>query len=116
MAKQHSIIALWERGWSHRRIARTLGIYRETVSLPRLTRPACLSQRGQWLIPLVIRHVPLRRAACPFVQFLPPPAPAPTASSSPRRPTPTSVATSALVQLGSSTTMYTVSPSLEKGR
>ncbi len=32
MAEQHSIIALWRRGWSHRRIARTLGIHRETVS------------------------------------------------------------------------------------
>ena len=32
MAEQHSIITLWKRGWSHRRIARTLGIHRETVS------------------------------------------------------------------------------------
>ncbi len=32
MAEQHSIITLWRRGWSHRRIARTLGIHRETVS------------------------------------------------------------------------------------
>ena len=26
MAEQHSIITLWKRGWSHRRIARTLGV------------------------------------------------------------------------------------------
>ena len=32
MAEQHSIITLWKQGWSHRRIARTLGIHRETVS------------------------------------------------------------------------------------
>ena len=32
MAEQHSIITLWKRGWSRRRIARTLGIHRETVS------------------------------------------------------------------------------------
>jgi len=32
MAEQHSIITLWKRGWSYRRIAQTLGIHRETVS------------------------------------------------------------------------------------
>ncbi len=32
MAEQHSIITLWKQGWSHRRIARTLGIHRATVS------------------------------------------------------------------------------------
>jgi IS30 family transposase len=32
MAEQHSIITLWKRGWSYRRIARTLGVNRETVS------------------------------------------------------------------------------------
>ncbi len=31
MAKIHSILTLHERGWSNRRIARTLGIHRETV-------------------------------------------------------------------------------------
>jgi len=32
MAEQHSIITLWKRGWSYRRIAQTLGIHRDTVS------------------------------------------------------------------------------------
>ena len=32
MAEQHSILTLWRRGWSYRRIAQTLGIHRETVS------------------------------------------------------------------------------------
>ncbi len=32
MAMIHSIITLLGRGWSYRRIARTLGIHRETVS------------------------------------------------------------------------------------
>ena len=32
MAEQQSIIVLAKRGWSYRRIARTLGIHRETVS------------------------------------------------------------------------------------
>jgi len=32
MAKRHSISVLKDRGWSHRRIARELGIHRETVS------------------------------------------------------------------------------------
>ena len=32
MADRAAIIALWERGWSRRRIARELGIHRETVA------------------------------------------------------------------------------------
>ena len=32
MAMRHSILVLRDRGWSHRRIARELGIHRETVS------------------------------------------------------------------------------------
>jgi transposase len=32
MAMRHSILVLKDRGWSHRRIARELGIHRETVS------------------------------------------------------------------------------------
>jgi len=32
MADQAAIVALWERGWSGRRIAREMGIQRETVS------------------------------------------------------------------------------------
>jgi transposase len=32
MAEVHTILALWEQGWSFRRIARQLGVHRETVS------------------------------------------------------------------------------------
>jgi len=32
MAEQHTILVLSRRGWSHRRIARELGIHRETVA------------------------------------------------------------------------------------
>ena len=32
MATRNAIIVLWRRGWSHRRIARELGVHRETVS------------------------------------------------------------------------------------
>jgi len=32
MAERHSILVLARRGWSHRRIARELGIHRETVA------------------------------------------------------------------------------------
>jgi transposase len=32
MAERYAILALWERGWSCRRIARQLGVHRETVS------------------------------------------------------------------------------------
>ncbi len=32
MAEQHSIVTLWKRGWSHRRIARTLGIHRDGMA------------------------------------------------------------------------------------
>ena len=32
MAQKQSIIGLWERGWSHRRISRELGVNRRTVS------------------------------------------------------------------------------------
>jgi len=32
MAEVYAILALWERGWSYRRIARELGVHRETVS------------------------------------------------------------------------------------
>jgi len=32
MAEVYAILALWERGWSFRRIARQLGVHRETVS------------------------------------------------------------------------------------
>ena len=32
MAVRHAVIALLERGWSHRRIARELQVHRETVA------------------------------------------------------------------------------------
>lgn len=32
MAEQQAIIALAQRGWSYRRIARELGVHRETVA------------------------------------------------------------------------------------
>lgn len=42
MATVHSIQTLWQRGWSRRRIARTLGIHRETVGrYIRLAEAAC---------------------------------------------------------------------------
>ena len=47
MAEQHSIITLWKRGWSHRRIARTLGIHRSTVSrYVRLASEATINATG----------------------------------------------------------------------
>ena len=47
MALQHSIVVLADRGWSHRRIARTLGIHRETVSrYVRLAAEAVLRATG----------------------------------------------------------------------
>ncbi len=33
VAQQQAIIALAQRGWSYRRIARELGVHRETVAL-----------------------------------------------------------------------------------
>ena len=32
MAQQQAVIALAQRGWSYRRIARELGVHRETVA------------------------------------------------------------------------------------
>ena len=32
MARANAIVVLWRRGWSYRRIARELGVHRETVS------------------------------------------------------------------------------------
>jgi len=45
MAMIHAIITLLERGWSYRRIARELGIHRETVArYDRLRRKPVVSE------------------------------------------------------------------------
>jgi len=57
MAEQQSILVLAQRGWSYRRIARTLGIHRETVSRHvRLAAEAPVDTTGPPGVPLRTGH------------------------------------------------------------
>ena len=48
MAIIHAIIGLLERGWSYRRIARELGVHRETVSRYDMIRQDRGSKPAVW--------------------------------------------------------------------
>ena len=66
MAKVHAIRVLRERGWSYRRIARELGIHRETV-----TRCLALARGSPSKPAKVITGSPGSRSRCePFREMI----------------------------------------------